>query len=294
MLNPWKKLLSGIEQNPERSDLVSGVVCLCRTMQNPIEQSRLLSQCAALILQAQPLLSLQLLRLALLLAPREALALQIAKEVFRRRGRFAAEQRVGELLATLTNASAVTPAPLEVSGGSTQTRTTIATSLSPYFEEGEDIPKNEVTESVSSTINDTPVEIDWLSPEEIHSAVSSVEQPSAPLANESSDAIDFIPEQPEADAAAAQPTTGGDIFLHFLKQGSYDVELQKFSAGFSPNFAGLVAYVNMLFTMRLLEEHEKANALIILYRTIKEKDDNSGAEELFDRLFMQRKAQKEE
>lgn len=294
MVNQWKKLLSGVEQNPERSDLVSGVVCLCRTMQNPVEQSRLLSQCAAIILHAQPLLSLQLLKLALLLAPREALALQIAKEVFHRRGRFAAEQRVSELIATLTNASAVSPAPPELSGGSTQTRTTIETSFSPFSHAAENSPAINESENVASAMIAAQVEIDWLMPEEIHSADLSVEPPPAPAAEVFTPVIDFIPAEPATSSVAAQPSAGVDVFSQFLKLGSYDLELQKLSAGFSPNFAGLVAYVNLLFTMRLLEEHEKANALIILYRIIKEKDDQSGAEELFDRLFMQRKAQRKE
>jgi len=267
-------------------------------MQNPIEQSRLLSHCAALILQAQPLLSLQLLRLALLLSPREALALHIAKEVFRRRGRFAAEQRVGELLATLTNASAVSPAPLEMSGGSTQTRTTIATSFAPFYEAAEGSPKSGDSNNIAPSFQAAPAEIDWLLPEELQSADVSVdfsaEQPSQAKPAEAPPVVDFIPKQPEVDAVAVQPSNTVNVFGQFLKQGSYDLELLKLSAGFSPNFAGLVAYVNLLFTMRLLEEHERANALIILYRIIKEKDDQSGAEELFDRLFMQRKAQREE
>lgn len=294
LVNPWKQLLSGVEQNPERSDLVSGVVCLCRTMQNPIEQSRLLSHCAALILQAQPLLSLQLLRLALLLSPREALALHIAKEVFRRRGRFAAEQRVGELLATLTNASAVSPALPEMSGRSTQTRTTIAASFAPSYEAAESGDSINIEPSFQAA----PAEIDWLLPEEIQSADMSAdfsaEQSSQVTPAEAPPVVDLIPEQPEVDVVAVQPTDTDNVFGQFLKQGSYDLELLKLSAGFSPNFAGLVAYVNLLFTMRLLEEHERTNALINLYRIIKEKEDQSGAEELFDRLFMQRKAQREE
>lgn len=118
----WKQLLAGLEENPGRIDLASGVICLCRTIQNPVEQAGLLTACSALILKAQPLVALQMLRLALILAPRHPLALTYARDIFKRRGRWAAEQRVTELLATLTHATAVSPPPDAVSNMTTQTR----------------------------------------------------------------------------------------------------------------------------------------------------------------------------
>lgn len=110
-MEQWKHILGNIEQNPQRADLVAGFLSLCRTVQNPLEQATALVSCAKCLLPVQPLVSLRVLQLALVLSPRSQAGLDLAKEIFKRRGRWAAEQRVAEFSMTQSHATATVLMP---------------------------------------------------------------------------------------------------------------------------------------------------------------------------------------
>ncbi|MEY4065102.1 MAG: hypothetical protein RIR26_1310 [Pseudomonadota bacterium] len=110
-MESWKQILGNIEQNPQRADLVAGFLSLCRMTQNPMEQASALVTCAQCLLPAQPLLSMRVLQLALILSPRSQAGLSLAQELFKRRGRWAAEQRVAEFSLTLSHATATVLMP---------------------------------------------------------------------------------------------------------------------------------------------------------------------------------------
>jgi len=112
---PWKRSLTEIEESPQRTDLVAGFVSLCRIINNPVEQASALVACSKVILASQPLLALKILQLSLGLMPRHPGALVFAREIFKRRGRWASEQQVGELIATLTHTRATTFLPSDIS-----------------------------------------------------------------------------------------------------------------------------------------------------------------------------------
>jgi hypothetical protein len=110
-MEQWKHILGNIEQNPQRADLVAGFLSLCKTIHNPMEQASALVSCAKCLLPVQPLISLRVLQLALVLSPRSQAALDLAKEIFKRRGRWAAEQRVAEFSMTQSHATATVLMP---------------------------------------------------------------------------------------------------------------------------------------------------------------------------------------
>lgn len=115
MSEPWKKSLTEIAENPQRTDLVAGFVSLCRILNNPMEQASALVACSKVILAFQPLLALKILQLSLRLVPHHPGTLVFAREIFRRRGRWASEQQVAELIATLTQTRATTFLPSDIS-----------------------------------------------------------------------------------------------------------------------------------------------------------------------------------
>lgn len=115
MSEPWKKSLTEIEESPQRTDLVAGFVSLCRILNNPMEQASALVACSKVILASQPLLALKILQLSLRLMPHHPGALVFAREIFKRRGRWASEQQVAELIATVTHTRATTFLPSDIS-----------------------------------------------------------------------------------------------------------------------------------------------------------------------------------
>ena len=388
-MSQWKQLLDGLEQNPVRGDLAAGLLCICRTMQNPVEQSGLLTECAVRILPVQPIAGLHILRLALLLAPRHPTTLKVTREVFRRRGRWAAEQRVAEFLATLTNATAVSPVNQSVSQISTHTVRSdpyadktfdasqkaafvseVPSVVSPAIESPEpvlqtaahvhdhllkDSPSDDFLakeivmfrpqdDRIANIIPDVPPEETASRPAEpaiskSHSvfeiditaaqADSPVEKASGTLisrpesrddtfaesfvpvakkAEETEELNQFIPqpaailpedipryvasesaiqEQPAENQSIAE-SADVNLFELFLERGSYDRGWLKFATGFSSNLAGLVAYVNLLMTMKVIDEADTTKVVIILYKIIKDSEDHGEAEKLFERLFVKR------
>ena len=370
-MSQWKQLLEGLEQNPGRADLASGVLCVCRTMQNPIEQSGLLTACAVLILPVQPLAGLHMLRLALLLAPRHPHALQVAREIFRRRGRWAAEQRVTEFAATLTNATAVSPPSesislmtaqmdnSEIDSGDTvdAVRPIIGSSAKDIeifrpteslgFSFDSDMPTLPVAEKTPENMNTSPsAEVDFSfdtlpdrvpdSPENNaeNNAVTETTGFGVETENQGYDLelesakyeveIEIQKYEVDADSAVSAAATdesvataveqdaeshsGEDLFESspaleeldnlksinffevFLDKCSYDRSWLKFSTGFSPNLAGLVAYVNLLVTMKVIDESDTAKVAVVLYKIIKDTENHEEAEKLFERLFVNRKS----
>ncbi|MEN9827078.1 MAG: hypothetical protein RI953_2823 [Pseudomonadota bacterium] len=301
MSGQWKQLLAGLEENPGRGDLVAGVLSLCRTMQNPSEQAGLLTECSAIILRAQPVLALQMLRLALLLSPRETSSLKYAKEIFKRRGRWAAEQKVTEILATATQATAVTPPPRgimdELADTSTgvHTRTSIsapqeqATSVRVDFELNDKDAPNDKDALFDEVYSIEPAEIPSFEPEldvqldQLGSEASSI----PPDETDSNTPLERALPVAQAEPEISQQSTI-DLFDEYLTRGGFDPAWKQFSTGFSQNTSGLVAYVNLLMTMQLVSENRKTEALLILLKLINEFPDVSGGEQLFDRLFMQR------
>jgi len=356
----WKQLLAGLEENPGRIDLASGVICLCRTIQNPVEQAGLLTACSALILKAQPLVALQMLRLALILAPRHPLALTYARDIFKRRGRWAAEQRVTELLATLTHATAVSPPPDAVSNMTTQTRANqmgggaahdtvespmVAQPFTPLqngrsgiaadlfadepirFDPEEFNPPpfqpepEHHDQSPNVSFDTKPFEVERFEPLEVDPQrfeqpqkgrvsfdiapveaskidTSSIENVTfeidlsqvveASVDDKQRRAPDAVP--PELKLSMIDRQEEVNFFAEFLKRCDFDSDWLKFSTGFTNNVAGLVAFVNLLFTMRVVDEQDRSKATITLYRMIKESENHTDAESLFERLFMQRSA----
>lgn len=358
-------------------------------MQNPVEQSGLLTECAMRILPVQPIAGLHILRLALLLAPRHPSALKVTRELFRRRGRWAAEQRVAELFATLTNATAVSPVNQFVSQISTQTVRSdsyadktvdvlqgaalvseVPSVVSPAIVSPE--PALQTAAHVHGHLNkDSPSddflakEIVMFSPQDVkitnitpdvqsedtatqpaepaipesHSAFeidfiaarahSSVERASgtlisrpelrddtfddsfAPVAKKDGETVELnqfihqpaailpednlryvtgesaVQEQPAATQSVAE-SADVNLFELFLERGSYDRGWLKFATGFSSNLAGLVAYVNLLMTMKVIDEADTTKVVIILYKIIKDSEDHGEAEKLFERLFVKR------
>ena len=290
-------------------------------MQNPADQAGLLTHCSATILRAQPVLALQLLRLALLLSPRETSSLKFAKEVFKRRGRWAAEQKVTEILATATQATAVTPPPLGImdslieSVTSSSTKTSISVPQMPVREEpargepargeparGEparEAPASEVLAVIARTdaiSNDNEIILDEVysvEPDYIpsHESLSTIEPPlqtdreESGISTESSDDLVLKSDQIQPELV---DNPNVDLFEEYLTRCGFEPAWKQFSTGFSQNTFGLVAYVNLLMTMQLVSENRKTEALLVLLKLIKESQDDSGGEQLFDRLFMQR------
>lgn len=298
MTGRWNQLLANLEQNPSRSDLTAGVISLCRTMQNPIEQANLLVDCSTVILKAQPLLGLQMLRLALLLAPRDARTLMYAKEIFKRRGRWAAEQRVSELMATLTQATAVTPPPAGLSVLETVTKTSISNGIpSELVLDPQPVRKPEPIREPEL------INFDFL-PDSIlvQSDERTLAETQPSNAGESTQDEGFMISAELSDLAVekvivTEPQSTNEtknVFAEFLQNCGLDPQFLNFSAGFSANNSGLVAFVNLLFTMKIIDDKDRTNATITLYRMIKEKSDDSNAEALFDRLFMQRNQSREQ
>lgn len=248
----WKNVLEGLQQNPGRADLVSGVICVCKTLPSPSDQAGLLTECASIILKEQPVLALHMLRLSLLLSPRDRRALTLAREIFKRRGRAAAEQRVAELLATLTQATAVSP---------TETQGMI---FAPKTASSQELDK-------STFVKSTPVKRS----ESLHFGIAS--EPSLSIKVASS---------PDNTSSSTNPPPE-DLFQKFLEECQLDLQWKKLSVGFINNNAGLVAFVNLLFTMMKIDEGDRSNFTIILFRMIKDRPDESGGEDVFDKLFMQ-------
>lgn len=283
MTDSWKHLLAGIEQNPERWDLVSGVVCLCRTLQNPAAQALLLVDCSALILRAQPILALQMLRLALLLNPKEYKALAFAKEIFQRRGRWASEQRVAELMTTLNRATAVSPTSPLISQvglgeGFLSSSAENEKTVKPMVTQNEQIPFRHV-EGPEFDFQKEKSTFDKLRDSSFDMIPDSVEQ--------------IQQNQPLNIAISERLDSNQNIFSQFLDSCEFDSNWIEYSSGFSPNHTGLVAYVSFLLNMNLIDASDKTKALVVLYRMIKESKQGSGAEELFDKLFIPAPARKE-
>jgi hypothetical protein len=324
-VSQWKQLLEGLEQNPARGDLASGVMCICRTLQNPVEQAGLLTECAVLVLPVQPMVGLQMIRIALLLAPRHPTALKCAREIFKRRGRWAAEQRVSELMATLTNATAVSPPSESVSQMNTQTmryqltpdesleavRTVQhETAALPVSEPVHSMPEEfsfDVSGKMISAHEEPPQEIgifrpasdeplvDFGQPGSFASADFSfeVKDNSHPAAEQQLFDPAGVPAesvQPEMEAVNTSAGQDENLFALFLEKCSFDPAWLKFSTGFNPNLAGLVAYVNLLMTMKVIDETDSAKVAVILYKMIKDTENHDEAEKLFERLFVRRSA----
>ncbi|NBO37088.1 hypothetical protein EBU99_00725 [bacterium] len=226
----WKQILAGLEQNPGRVDVVAGLLSICRTIQNPMEQGTALVTCAQIILPTQPLLAIKLLELALQLAPRNEIALIFAREIFKRRGRWASEQRVVELLATLTQTTATTVPPAGFA-------------------------KSDALMRSDKTI------------ERVVDSMKTVVPPTR--------------EVPSPTIKAEQSRVS-----EFLTRCGFQLEWERYSDGFSKTNAGLVAFVSLLNSLSLLSEAELPLAKSLLQKMIKEKDDGSGAQELYDRLFV--------
>lgn len=276
-------------------------------MNNPSEQAGLLTECSSVILRAQPVLALQMLRLALLLAPRENSALRYAKEIFKRRGRWAAEQTVAEILATATQATAVSPSPVGLIDANSQptelhsTRTTVsANDANASLDAGRD----DILE------NQTQMELELNGLEQLQTAaIHSGQEPNEEVnaqqigfsdvysvdpieAGEPSDApaiaeVEVLPHRQQGTQSAVDAGSS-NLFEEYINRCGFDPDWMKFSTGFSHNTFGLVAFVNLLMTMQLVSENRKTEALLTLLKIINEFRDDSGGDKLFDRLFMQR------
>jgi hypothetical protein len=230
---PWKRSLSAIEENPQRTDLVAGFVSLCRIIKNPVEQASALVACSKVILAYQPLLALKILQLSLGLMPRHPGALVFAKEIFKRRGRWASEQRVAELIATLTHTMATTFLAPEISASVAVVATKAETVASdPELETG-------------------PQRADSL---------HGVQQ-------------------------EAWRNFADERVLQFLNRCGFELEWASFANGFSKNNAGLVAFASMLASLSMLKSHDLPLAVSMLKKMIQERPDDSGAEQLLERLF---------
>lgn len=249
-----KSILAGLQQNPQRADLVAGFIALCRTVQNPQEQADSLIQCSKTILASQPLVALRILELALAIAPRHLTALDFAREIFKRRGRWSSEQRVAELMATLTQATATTILPKELSS------TLTAASDKPS------------EESEKSIIDEQRFGVERTAPEQ------------QPLIE------DFIPVREPAAAPVSASVVESDPDVEprvaeFLKRCGFEQSWASYATGVSKTNAGLVAFVSMLVSLGFIKANDLTLAGIMLQKMLNEKPDDSGAQNLLEKLF---------
>ncbi|MBM3383029.1 MAG: hypothetical protein FJY29_11375 [Betaproteobacteria bacterium] len=251
-------IVAGISSNPQRIDLLAGFIALCRTDKNELRQADSLVNCAKAVLTAQPLLSLKLLEVALAIAPKHPPALAMAKEIFRRRGRWSSEQRIAELMSTQTLASALTPLPDDLKASVVDT----ATKVPAQQPEMEKVPDD--------------LELS------LFKRVPLPEPKQAPTQEQESAAL------PEPKPAAI-PQTTDDSQQHrvneYLERCGFDGNWSNLSTGFSKNNAGLVSFVGMLVGMNMIKADERTLAGIMLLKMINEKPDGSGAHEILERLF---------
>lgn len=227
-------IVAGITGSPQRSDLLAGFIALCRTDKNPIRQAEALVSCAKAILSTQPLLALKLLQVALGVAPKHPAALGMAKQIFNRRGRWSAEQRIAELMSTQTQASALTPL------------------------------SEDLRASVVETVTKEPA---------LPEPLPAFEDVAVQLSE--------IESLPKDESVSVQQ----DRVEEYLKRCGFEVGWAHLASGFSRNNAGLTAFVGMLVGLNMIKVDERTLAGIMLLKMINEKPDDSGAQEILERLF---------
>lgn len=263
MSENMQNILAGIIASPQRTDLLAGFVALCRTDKSESRQADSLVSCARVLLPAQPLLALKLLQLALALAPQHLQALLLAREIFKRRGRLASEQRVTELLNTQHSASAVTHLPENVKASVIQTvsadEKTAERSPPEAIHEHQEPPLLLVEQPVDETLSE-----------------NAVEQKSEPE----------IEVQPQSNAhELTAKADEHDRVMEYLKRCGFDPAWVSLAAGFSKNNAGLISFAGMLVGLNMIQAAERPLAGIMLLKMINEKPDESGAKEILERVF---------
>jgi hypothetical protein len=287
-------LVAGIAHSPQRADLLAGFIALCRTDKNPIRQANALVSCANAILSAQPLVALKVLQVALAVAPKHSAALALAKEIFRRRGRWASEQRIAELLSTQTHVSALTPLPDDLRSSVVETaikipeprteQMTAPVFSSEPFTELKDQPEPEpVPEPVLEPVLE-PV------PEpEPQSKPAVIQSPEPPTVQQSKPELaqqeDRVMTQPIQKIAEAHNDFEQGRVDEYLRRCGFDASWLSLAAGFSKSNAGLVSFVGMLVGLNMINADEKPLAGMMLLKMITEKPDESGAQEILARLF---------
>jgi hypothetical protein len=73
--------------------------------------------------------------------------------------------------------------------------------------------------------------------------------------------------------------------FQFLNRCGFELEWASFANGFGKNNAGLVAFASMLSSLSLLKSHDLPLAVSMLQKMLNERPDDSGAQELLERLF---------
>lgn len=258
MAETLTKLISVIQQNPQRADLVVGFLGLCGTLQNPAEQSAALVACSKAVLSNQPLLALKILELSLVVSPRSEEALQMARDIFRRRGRWSAEQRVIEFMSTQTQVAATTLVPTEVSSS------VVA------------IPERSTPQEQT-----TQLSLDDHDHDLFASETKSEAQLKPRVQGES--VLKSLLQEDDSKVVGSQ--TAESRIVEFLNRCGFDQNLAAYASGVSQTNAGLVAFVSMLISLGLIRADDLMLAGIMLQKMLNERDDNSGANVLFDRLF---------